>query len=406
MALSDTTCRNAKPQEKSYKLFDEKGLYLEVMPAGSKGWRQKYRFAGKEKRLSHGAYPEVPLRLARERRDEARKMLATGVDPSLHRKLEKARRIEAAANSFEAISREWFAKFSAGWAASHSDKIIRRFERDIFPLIGTRPVAEIVAPELLMVLRRIESRGTLDTAHRAHQNCGQVFRYAVATGRALRDPSADLRGALPPVKQGHFASITDPAEVGHLLRTIQGYSGGLVTQCALQLAPYVFVRPGELRNAEWSEFNLDAAEWRIPAGKMKMKALHIVPLSHQALAILERLRPATGSGLYVFPGVRANRRPMSENTVNAALRALGYSGEQMTGHGFRSMASTLLSEQGWPRDAIERQLAHGERNRVRAAYNYAEHLPERRKMMQAWADYLDALRDERKVVAGNFGRTG
>lgn len=404
MPLSDTTCRNAKPQEKPYKLFDEKGLYLEVMPAGSRGWRQKYRFAGKEKRLSHGAYPEVPLKLARERRDEARKLLATGVDPSLHRQLEKARRIEAAANSFEAITREWFAKFSTGWAASHSDKIIRRFERDIFPLIGTRPVAEIAAPELLMVLRRIESRGTLDTAHRAHQNCGQVFRYAVATGRALRDPSADLRGALPPVKQGHFASITDPAEVGHLLRTIQGYSGGLVTQCALQLAPYVFVRPGELRNAEWTEFNLNAAEWRIPAGKMKMKALHIVPLSQQALAILERLRPATGSGPYVFPGVRANRRPMSENTVNAALRALGYSGEQMTGHGFRSMASTLLNEQGWPRDAIERQLAHGERNRVRAAYNYAEHLPERRKMMQAWADYLDALRDGRRVVAGTFGR--
>lgn len=395
--LNDPACKNAKPKDKAYKLSDEKGLYLEVMPTGAKYFRMKYRFAGKEKRLAFGVYPEVSLKEARERRDEARKQLSQGIDPGEVRKAMKAAQAEDA-NTFEVVAREWFAKFSPTWVESHSDKIIRRLERDIFPWIGKRPISEVNAPELLTALRRIEARGAIETAHRALQNCGQIFRYAVATGRADRDPSADLRGALPPVKDKHHASITDPKAIGELLRATENYQGSFITQCALRLAPLVFVRPGELRKAEWSEFNLDLDEWRIPAEKMKMRETHIVPLSRQAVAILRELYPLTGSGRYVFPSVRTNTRPMSENTVLGALRRLGYGTDEMTGHGFRSMASTLLNEQGWHRDAIERQLAHAERNAVRAAYNYAEHLPERRKMMQAWADYLDGLRKGADVI--------
>lgn len=391
MALTDTAIRNAKPKEKPYKLADEKGLFLLVHPNGGRYWRFKYRFVGKEKLLALGVYPDVSLKEARERRDNARKQVAADIDPGQHRKALKAAKATCAENSFEIVAREWFAKHSPNWAVNHSSKILRRLERDIFPWIGNRPIGDITAPELLTVLRRIESRGALETAHRALQNCGQVFRYAVATGRAERDPSGDLRGALPPTKQIHHASITDPKAIGGLLRAIKGYQGSFITKCALQLAPLVFVRPGELRKAEWSEFDLDAAEWRIPAARMKMREQHIVPLSSRAVAILRELYALTGNGRYVFPGARTNGRPMSENTINAALRRLGYSGNEMTGHGFRSMASTILNEQGWHRDAIERQLAHAERNSVRAAYNYAEHLAERRKMMQAWADYLDGL---------------
>jgi integrase len=391
MALTDTSIRNAKPKEKAYKLADERGLFMLVHPNGGRYWRFKYRFEGKEKLLALGVYPDVPLKDARERRDDARKQVAAGIDPSLQRKAQKATKEFGAANSFEAVAREWFAKHSPNWVASHADKIIRRFEKDVFPWLGSRPIARITAPELLAVLRRIESRGALETAHRALQNCGQVFRYAVATGRAERDPSGDLRGALPPAKPKHHASIIDPKAIGAMLRAIDGYQGSFITKCALKLAPLVFVRPGELRKAEWSEFNLDAAEWRIPTARMKMREQHIVPLSTQGVAILRELQALTGNGRYVFPGARTNGRPMSENTVNAALRRLGYKGDEMTGHGFRSMASTHLNEQGWHRDAIERQLAHAERDEVRSAYNYAEHLPERRRMMQAWADYLDGL---------------
>lgn len=391
MALTDIVVRRAKPRAKPYRLADEKGLYLEIALTGSKYWRWKYRFAGKEKRLALGVYPEVSLAAARETRDGARKLLATGVDPSEARKAQKASRVELAENSFEAVAREWFAKYAPTWVASHSDKILRRLERDIFPWVGSRPIDKVSAPVLLVCLRRIEARGAIETAHRALQNCGQVFRYAIATGRAERDPSADLRGALAPVVESHHASITDPKAIGNLLRAIAGYEGSLVTKCALRLAALVFVRPGELRKAEWVEFDLGKAEWRIPASRMKMREVHIVPLSTQAVATLEELHGLTGQGRYVFPGARTNGRPMSENTVNAALRRLGYAKDEMTGHGFRSMASTILNEQGWSRDAIERQLAHGERNNVRAAYNFAEYLPERRRMMQAWGDYLDAL---------------
>lgn len=397
MPLSSPTVRNAKPKDKPYKLADEKGMYLLVTQTG-KYWRLNYRFQGKRKTLALGIYDEVSLAAAREKRDEARRLLANDVDPGTLSRLARRATKAITEDSFEAIAREWYAKFSPQWVPSHGEKIIRRLERDIFPWLGNRPINEISAPELLTALRRIESRGALDTAHRAHQNCGQVFRYAVATGRAERDPSGDLRGALPPVRQVHHSSITDPQAIGELLRAINGYQGSYVSKCALQLAPLVFVRPGELRQAEWKEISFETAEWRIPAEKMKMRAVHIVPLPRQAVAILDELHAVTGDGRYVFPGARTNGRPMSENTVNAALRRLGYEKNQMTGHGFRSMASTLLNEQGWNRDAIERQLAHGERDSIRAAYNYAEHLPERRKMMQAWADYLGTLASGAKIL--------
>jgi integrase len=394
MHLTDTKLRNVKPRDKAYKLADEKGLFLLIMPNGAKYWRFKYRFAGKEKLLAIGVYPDVSLAEARNKRDEARKLLASDTDPSVVKQMGKMTAKLSAENSFEAIAREWFSKHSVKWVESHRDDIIRRLERDVFPWMGKKPIADITPPELLSVLRRIESRGVIETAHRLQQTCGQIFRYAVATGRAERDPTHDLKGALQPKRKRHYASITDPKVISDLLKSLLDYQGSFVTQCALQLAPYVFVRPGELRKAEWSEINFDTAEWRIPAHKMKMRSLHIIPLSKQALSILKELQALTGREKYLFPSIRTSSRPMSENTINAALRRLGYTKEEMTGHGFRSMASTLLNEQGWNRDAIERQLAHSERNSVRAAYNYAEHLPERRKMMQAWADYLDKLRQQ------------
>jgi integrase len=390
MALTDPAIRNAKPGDKVLKLFDEKGLYLLINPNGSRWWRLDYRFGGKRKTLSMGVYPETGLKDARAKRDEARKMLEKGIDPSQAKKAQKTS--DSGADSFETIAREWHQKFSENWATTHSSKIIRRLELNVFPWIGKRPIADIKAPELLTVLRRIEERGAVDTAHRASQNCGQVFRYAIATGRAERDPVPDLRGALPPARETHHASIVDPKEIGSLLRAIDGYEGGLIVRCALRLAPLVFVRPGELRKAEWSEINWDKAEWTIPAQKMKMREKHIVPLSGQAIDILREIQPLTGEGKYLFPSPRTNDRPMSDNAILSALRRMGYTGDQMTGHGFRSMASTLLNEQGWNRDAIERQLAHAERDSIRAAYNYAEHMPERKRMMQSWADYLDQLR--------------
>lgn len=398
MALKEITVRNAKPREKAYKLADEKGLYLFIKPNGSKAWRLKYRFLGKEKTLSIGLYPDVSLSDARNARDNARKQLADKIDPGVAKQVSKRSAKEAAENSFEMIAREWHTKFSTKWSPSHGERILRRLEKDIFPWLGKRPIAEITAPELLSVLRRMESRGAIETAHRASQNCGQVFRYAIATGRAERDPSHDLKGAIPPAKKKHHASIIKPTAIGELLRAIDGYQGHFVTKCALRLAPLVFVRPGELRHAEWNEFNLAIGEWRIPAEKMKMRVTHIVPLSTQAIAIIRELRALTGDGKYLFPSVRSSKRAMSENTVLAALRRLGYASDEMTGHGFRSMASTLLNEQGWNPDAIERQLAHGERNTVRAAYNYAEYLPERKKMMQQWADYLDGLKAGGEII--------
>lgn len=389
--LTDTKVRTTKPTENPQKLFDGGGLFLLVTPTGGKLWRLKYRFGGSEKLLSFGTYPETSLAEARQKRNQASALIAKGIDPSQTKKAQKAAGNQET-ETFEIIAREWYAKFSPSWATSHAKTTIRRLELFIFPWLGARSIKTITAPELLTALRRIEAKGALETAHRVKQVCGQVFRYAIATGRAERDPSGDLRGAMPPAAVKHMATITDPQDIAGLLRSIEDYRGSMVTRCALQLAPLVFVRPGELRQAEWSEFNFETAEWRIPADKMKSGVVHIVPLSRQALDILREIRPLTGQGRYVFPSPRTEKRPMSSNAVLSALRRMGYAKHEMSGHGFRSMASTLLNEQGWNRDAIERQLAHAECNSVRAAYNYAEFLPERKKMMQAWAAYLDDLK--------------
>ena len=393
MALTELTIKNTKAKDKPFKLADEKGLYLLVSPNGSKHWKCKYRYDGKEKKLSFGPYPEISLAEARRKRDDAKRLLADDIDPSLHRKERKLARILGAENSFELVALEWHAKNVNSWTPDHGKRILTRLQNDIFPWLGKRPIAEIKAQELLITLERIQKRGAVETAHRALQNCRQVFRYAVVTGRAEHEISSNLRGALQPVKSRNHASITNPDDIGSLLKSIEGYIGHNITKCALKLSPLVFVRPGELRQAEWSEFNFDINEWRIPAHKMKMREQHIVPLSRQAIEIIQELQQLTGAGQFVFPGIRTTKRPISNNTINAALRRLGYTKDEMTAHGFRSMACTILNEQGWNRDAIERQLAHAERNSVRAAYNYAEHLPERREMMQAWADYLDNLRE-------------
>jgi len=385
---------NAKPDTKPRRLSDGRGMYLEIAPCGGKWWRFKYRLDGRERRISLGVYPDVGLAEARERRELARKHVAAGIDPSEQRRAEKIAKIESTENTFAAVAREWFALFAPKWVETHSSKVLGRLENDLLPWLGTRPIRDITAPEVLTVLRRIASRGADETARRALQDCGRVFRYAVATGRGDRDPTRDLAGTLAPRSVVHLPSITEPKAVGALMRAIEDYQGTFVTRCALRLAPLVFTRPGELRKAEWAEIDLEKAEWRIPAARMKMREQHIVPLSRQAVAILRELQPSTGRFQLVFPSVRSRIRPISDNTVNAALRRLGYTKDEITGHGFRSMASTLLNEQGWNRDAIERQLAHGERDAVRAAYNYAEHLPERRRMMQAWADYLDRLKSE------------
>ncbi|CAM2191228.1 Integrase [Paraburkholderia kururiensis] len=392
MSLTDVKIKQAKPREKLYKISDERGLYLEVTPTGGKWWRFKYRIDGKEKRLSLGVYPDVGLQKAREKRDDARKLVADGVDPSAHRRAQKQARADANANSFEVVTREWLEKQKKVWEDSHAEKVIRRFERDVFPWLGKRPIAEIKPVELLTVLRRIEAR-VVETAHRAKQNCGQVFRYAVATGRAERDITVDLKGALTPWKEEHFASITNPEEIGPLLRDMYAYKGTFEVQCCLRIAPHVFLRPVELRLAEWREFDLDDARWDIPGERMKMKKPHIVPLSTQVVEILRELHPLTGDGVFVFRG-RNPRSTISDNTVNKALRTMGYSTkDDITGHGFRAMARTVLDERlRFPLDWIEHQLAHKVRDANGRAYNRTAHLDGRREMMQAWSDYLDKLR--------------
>ena len=393
MSLSEVAIRAAKPRDRSYKVYDEKGLYLLVKPSGGRLWRFKYVHGGVEKLLSLGAYPDVPLKLARERRNEARKQVAAHVDPVLKRRAEKSAR----ANTFSALTEEWLQTKKNSLSESTWNRDRDQLVKLVGPYLGNRPIAEIEAPELLMVLKRLERKGVLDTAHRVRAVCGRVFRYAIATGRATRDISADLKGALAPKATQSYAAITDPNKVGQLLRAIEDYDGQATTQAALKLAAYLFVRPGELRGAEWSEFDLERNEWRIPAERMKMGEMHIVPLARQPLEILRELQARTGEGRFVFPAIGKRERPLSENTLNAALRRLGYSTNEMTSHGFRSIASTLLNEQGWHPDLIELQLAHKERNKVRAAYNRAQRVEERRKMMQAWADHLDGLRDRTKV---------
>lgn len=397
MPLTDISIRSAKPSEKPQKLFDGGGLYLEVSPAGGKWWRLKYRFGGKEKRISLGVYPDISLKDARQRRDEARRLLANDIDPGENRKVQKAAKLERASNSFETIAREWFAKQLPGWADSHADKVIARLENDVFPWIGGRPIAEITAPDVLTVLRRIEGRGTNDTAHRAGGNISQVMRYAITTGRAERDPVPDLRGALPPLRPGNFASITEPAKVAELLRAFDGFAGTFVVKSALLLAPLVFVRPGELRKAEWSGFDLERAEWSYLVTKTKTD--HLVPLATQAVAILRDLHALTGHGRYVFPG-RDPQKPMSGAAVNAALRRMGYDTKtEITGHGFRAMARTILHEELHQRpEVIEHQLAHQVPDALGTAYNRTKFLKDRRAMMQLWADYLDELKAGAKII--------
>ncbi len=351
---------------------------------------------GKRNTISLGVYPDVSLKRAREKRDDARRLLADDIDPGAKRKAESV----AGAETFEAVAREWYAKFSQGWAESHGDKVIRRLERDVFPWIGNNPIATLTAPDVLAVLRRIEGRNALETAHRAHQNCGQVFRYAVATGRAQGDVTRDLRGALAPWKPQSYASVTDPAKVGDLMRAIDMLTGSHTVRALLRLLPLVFTRPGELRQAEWTEFDLDRAEWNVPAVRMKLRQPHLVPLSSQAVAILRDLKPLTGAGTYVFPGARTTKKPLSDMAANAALRRIGFDKATMTGHGFRAMARTILDEQlEFRPEFIEHQLAHAVRDPNGRAYNRTSHVAERRKMMQTWADLLDALRAGGKVEA-------
>ena len=397
MPLTATAIRNTKPADKPIRLFDGGGMYLEVSPAGGRWWRLKYRFVGKEKRLSLGACPEVSLAEARSRREDARKLLAAGIDPSDQRKAAKREAEGREINSFEAVAREWYGKQAHVWVAHHASDVLRRLESNLFPEIGSEPIAEVTAPMLLAAVRKIEHRGAHDLAHRVLQVASQVFRYGVATGRCERDPAPDLRGALTPHKSKHQAAVA-PEELPALLRAIDGYSelGDKLTAYALRLLVLTFVRTNELIGAEWSELDLDSAVWIIPATRMKMRTEHVVPLSRQAIEVLREIRAIGCSSRYIFPG-RYPDKPISNNTMLFALYRLGYKGK-MTGHGFRAVASTILNEAGFRADVIERQLAHCERNEIRGAYNRAEYLAERRKMMQQWANMLDALAQGAQVI--------
>ena len=407
--LSDAGARNAKAKAKPYKLAAGGGLYLEIMPTGKKYWRMKYRFAGREKRLAFGVYPEVPLKEAGDERDKARALLRAGRDPGAEKQAAKLRSKLAADNSFENVAREWLNVKKHGWTERQYGKELDRLENHAFPWIGRLPIADIGVAELKPILARVVKAGHVDQAHRLQQQLSRVFRYAVAQELTERDPAADLRDTLPTHTKKNFATILEPAKVGELLRVIDGFSGTFPVACALRLSPLLFARPGEIRAAEWTEIDLDhkdGARWAIQPPRRKLRKVdkenpntppHIVPLCRQAVAILRELQPLTGTGRYLFPGARATAKPMSENTINAALRRMGYDKTAMTGHGFRHMASTLLNELGWNKDAIERQLSHKEPG-VGGVYNKAEHLPERRRMMQAWADYLDKIKAGGEIV--------
>jgi integrase len=395
--LSDTRLRSAKPRAKPYKIHDSDGLFLIVRPKGSRWWRLRYFWQGKEQLLSLGTYPEISLAIARQRRDDARELVANGVNPSVDRRQKKASERESAERTYGAIAKQWLELTGKGreWTVDHVERVRRRQEVHAWPWIGRKPIADVTDDDVLACLKRVADKGLLDTAHRLRADCDSIFAYAKKWKMIRYNPVADLRDTdtLPKLKVTHNAGIKDPRALGVLLRALDTYPGSFVVRCALKLQAQVFVRPGELRMARWAEFDLEGAEWRIPRERMKMREQHIVPLSRQAVAILRALYPLTGPDGFVFPQARSPSRPISNNTLGAALRTLGFSADQQSAHGFRSTASTLLNESGkWHPDAIERQLAHGERNKVRAAYNSAQHLPERRKMMQQWADYLDELR--------------
>jgi integrase len=404
--LTDTAVKNAKPKEKTYTLGDGDGMYLEITPSGAKFWRMAYRQPnGKNNRLSFGKYSEVTLAEARDRRKAARKLLAQGIDPGQEKKERQREQCEANANTFEKLARDWLVKTAADRASSTQDKNTAWLERNVFPQIGAMPISTIEPRHVLAALRQIEARGAIESAHKIKQLCGQVFRFAVASGLAGRDVTADLRDALAAVPKANYAAITEPKQAGELLRSIHAYTGHPYAVAALKLSPLLFVRPGELRAAEWTEIDLEAAEWNIPGSKMKMKTDHLVPLSTQAVELLRGVHALTGHGKYVFPSVRTGDRCMSENTINAALRGMGYSKEVMTGHGFRAMARTIMDEVLGERvDLIEHQLAHAVKDPNGRAYNRTAHLPARRAMMQRWSDYLDTIRQGGNVVVANFGK--
>lgn len=398
MPLTDTAIRTAKPTDKPYKLSDEKGLFLLIQPNGAKYWRLKYRYGGKEKMLSFGVYPDIGLKDARTKRDEARNLLTKDVDPGEHKKATKAAKVERSANSFEVICREWLEARKQTVEASQHAKTLARMENDVFPWLGSKAISEITAPDVLKVLRRIDERGARYSAHRVRSEISRAFRYAIATGRAERDPCPDLKGAIQPAKETHFAAITEPPAVGELLRAIDGFKGTFVVKCALLLSPMLFTRPGELRKAEWASFDLDKSEWRYFINKTKTE--HLVALSVQAVVILRELHALTGDGRFVFPSARGNDRPMSDAAVNAALRRMGYDTRtEITGHGFRAMARTILHEELHVKpEVIEHQLAHSVPDALGTAYNRTKFLKERKVMMQLWADYLDKLKAGAEVI--------
>jgi integrase len=398
MALTDVAVRKIQPAAKPFKLFDTGGMFLLVTPAGGKLWRFKYRIDGREKLLSLGPYPEVSLKAARLKRDDARRDLANRVDPSRARKAAKSERMDRAANSFKTVGLEWYRKNESGWVPNHAVRVKRLLERDIFPLLGDQPVTEISAPELLKVLRRIESRNAVDTAHRARGYCGEVFRYAIAAGLAERDPAADLREALTTATGSHFAAVLDSKRLGAILRAFDSYQGTETVSKALRLMPMVFVRPGELRTARWADIDLDAGEWKFTTSKTDTPL--VVPLAKQAVVLLRDLLPFTRESIYVFPSVRSNLRPMSEAATLVAMRIMGFPKEEVTGHGFRATARTLLEENlGFPYYIIEHQLGHAVRDPNGRAYNRTTFLDDRRKMMQRWADFLDELKADKTVIS-------
>tara|TARA_R110001592_G_scaffold363043_3_gene679806 strand:+ start:7863 stop:9098 length:1236 start_codon:yes stop_codon:yes gene_type:complete len=408
MPLTATAVKQAKVKEKPYKLSDEKGMFLLVNPNGAKYWRFKYRFAGKEKLLALGVYPDVSLSDARDKRDDARKLLGKEIDPGVTKRHRKLAQVVEGANSFEVVATEWFKTQMKDKAQGYQDRTWRGLKNDLFPALGSRPINQITAPELLMSLRKVEARGAVDMAHRVKQTAGQVFRYGVATGRCERDPTGDLKGALQPVTKTHFAAITEPAKVGGLMLAIEAYDGTPVVKTALQLSAMLFQRPGEIRAMEWEEINWEEECWELPGEKMKMKQPHIVPLSTQAIALLKELHRSTGRGRYVFPSARGPHRPLSDNGVRVALRTMGYDNETMTAHGFRAMARTILDEVlNYRVDFIEHQLAHAVKDANGRAYNRTAHLEGRREMMQGWADYLDNLKAQAEagnVVTAKFGK--
>lgn len=400
MPLTDLAIRNAKPKDKAYKLFDGGGLFLWIQPNNSRWWRYEYRYLGKRKLLALGTYPEVSLSEVRESHNAARKTLAANIDPNEAKKEAKRKLLINAANSFETVAREWHDNKSAVWEPRYAGFVLKRLEADIFPKLGKRPIKDISAPELLAVLREIERRGALEVAQRAMKACGQIFMYGIATGRAERNPAADLQGALKTAKKENFAHLKE-SELPEFLRQLEIYQGMHQNKLAVKLLLLTFVRTTELRGALWSEIDLDKAEWRIPAERMKMRRPHIVPLSTQAILILKELKLMNGSWPFVFPNPYKPVKCMSENGVLNVLYRMGYRG-RTTGHGFRHTASTVLNEHGFNRDHIERQLAHVETNKVRGAYNHAEYLPERRKMMQWWSDYLDSAKEKNLPAPAKF----